>query len=156
MASSGASAEAARAVEAGSAGDRRRCVTPQCSSWRCAPRMLRAASQIAMSLAEPARSFGNPPSSLANDRGQALTIIMPGQPNQLSADNEHYVKFGPCRPGVTAPIGLVRRRFAVSRLTETGPGLTGSGPIRWFVSLNLARRPDDLVAVSLNLVRDWR
>src|SRR5215475_10512347 len=112
MASSGASAEAARAVEAGSAGDRRRCVTPQCGSWRCAPRMLRAASQIAMSLAEPARSFGNPPSSLANDRGQALTIIMPGQPDRLTADNEHYVKFGPCRPGVTASIGLVRRRFA--------------------------------------------
>src|SRR5262245_53926094 len=71
--------------------------------------MLRAASQIAMSLAEPARSFGNPPSSLAND---TLTITMPGQSDQLSADNEHYVKFGPCRPGVTAPIGLVRRRFA--------------------------------------------
>src|SRR5262245_56405405 len=95
MASSGASAEAARAVEAGSAGDRRRCVTPQCGSWRCAPRMLRAASQIAMSLAEPARSFGNPSSSLANDRGQALTIIMPGQPDQLSADNVHYVKLNP-------------------------------------------------------------
>jgi len=70
--------------------------------------MLRAASQIAMSLAEPARSFGNPPSSLAND---TLTIIMPGQPDQLSADNEHYVKFGPCRPGVTAPGTLCEASF---------------------------------------------
>src|SRR5215813_5587253 len=89
MASSGASAEAARAVEAGSAGDRRRCVTPQCGSWRCAPRMLRAASQIAMSLAEPARSFGNPPSSLANDsRSGRLSQLS----HRLTADNEHYVK----------------------------------------------------------------
>jgi len=34
--------------------------------------------------------------------------------------------------------------------------LTESGPTRWSVSLNLVRRPDDLAAVSPNLVCDRR